>query len=257
LENQIMQDSIDATRMGLNRTGMQMSPHQSQEMLEGMQALDPISPDAESEELDGQALSVTRLEYIAAADPLGSVPPPGTIKGAAKSGAKMMTGRRPQAFIDKLAERLAFERGGTRLYDAVFAKAVAHTNELNKVSAAEILEIRNSEAGHALMIKECLEALGADPTAQTPCADLVGVETMGLLLAASDPRTTLAQTLHAALAAELIDGAGWENLILMARDMGHDDMAKRFQVALDTEATHLAKVKSWYTALTMETGELV
>ena len=48
---------------------------------------------------------------------------------------------------------------------------------------------------------------------------------MGLLQAASDPRTTLAQTLHAALAAELIDGAGWENLILMAQNMGHDDMA--------------------------------
>lgn len=238
-----MQESIDATRMGLNRTGMQMSPHQSQEMLEGAQLLGPDAQDTELDEPDGQALSVTRLEYIAAADPLGSVPPPGTMKGVAKSGAKMMTGRRPQAFIDKLAERLAFERGGTRLYDAVFAKAVAHTNELNTVSANEILEIRNSEAEHALLIKECLETLGADPTAQTPCADLVGVETMGLLQAASDPRTTLAQTLHAALAAELIDGAGWENLILMARDMGHDDMVERFQAALETEATHLANCK--------------
>jgi ferritin-like metal-binding protein YciE len=252
-----MQESIDATRMGLNRTGMQMSPQQSKEMLEGVTTLEPLDGEVEPAEPDGQALSVTRLEYIAAADPLGSVPPPGTMKGVAKSGAKMMTGHRPQAFIDKLAERLAFERGGTRLYDAVFAKAVAHTNELNKVSAEEILEIRNSEAEHALLIKECLETLGADPTAQTPCADLVGVETMGLLQAASDPRTTLAQTLHAALAAELIDGAGWESLILMARDMGHDDMVERFQAALDTEATHLAKVKSWYTALTMDTGELV
>jgi hypothetical protein len=252
-----MQESIDATRMGLNRTGMQMSPHQSQEMLEGVQLLGPDSEDTELEEPEGQALSVTRLEYIAAADPLGSVPPPGTLKGAAKSGAKMMTGRRPQAFIDKLAERLAFVRGGTRLYDAVYAKAVAHNDELGKISADEILAIRNSEAEHALLIKECLETLGADPTAQTPCADLVGVETMGLLQAASDPRTTLAQTLHAALAAELIDGAGWENLILMAREMGHDDMVQRFEIALDAEAVHLAKVKGWYTALTMETGELV
>ena len=78
------------------------------------------------DDADGQALSVTRVEYIALADPLGSVPPPATLKGAAKSGAKMLTGNRPQAFIDKLAERLAFERGGTWLYDAVYAKAVAH-----------------------------------------------------------------------------------------------------------------------------------
>lgn len=253
-----MKESTDATRMGQNRTGIQMSPQQTKEMLAGMEALEvDSSAEAVMEDPDGQALSATRLEYIAAADPLGSVPPPATLKGAAKSSVNMLKGDRPQAFIDKLAERLAFERGGTRLYDAVYAKAVAHDAELNKVSAQEILEIRNSEAAHALLIKECLETLGADPTAQTPCADLVGVETIGLIQAASDPRTTLAQTLHAALAAELIDNEGWEGLIVMAQKMGQDDMVERFQEALEEEGVHLAKVRSWYNALTLETTELV
>lgn len=253
-----MQDSTDATRMGLNRTGIQMSPEQTKEMLAGMEALE-VDSSAESslDGPDGQALSVTRLEYIAISDPLGSVPPPGTVKGAAKSTAKMLTGNRPQAFIDKLAERLAFERGGTRLYDAVYAKAVAHNDELNTVSAQEILEIRNAEAKHALLLKECLETLGADPTAQTPCADLAGVESMGLIQAVTDPRTTLAQTLHAALAAELIDNEGWEGLIALAQKMGHDAMAERFQAALEEEGVHLAKVRCWYNSLTMETSELV
>lgn len=251
-----MKDSTDATRMGQNRTGIQMSPEQTREMLNGMEALEvDSSAEAQLDGPDGQALAVTRLEYIAVADPLGSVPAPGTLKGAARSGAKMLTGKRPQAFIDKLAERLAFERGGTRLYDAVYTKAVAHDAERDEVSAQEILEIRNEEAQHALLIKECLETLGADPTAQTPCADLVGVETMGFIQAASDPRTTLAQTLHAALAAELIDNEGWEGLIQMARKMGHDDMADRFQEALEAEELHLAKVRSWYTALTVDTAE--
>jgi len=253
-----MQESIDATRMGHNRTGIQVSPEQTKEMLQGMEALEAdSSAEAPLDDPDGQALSVTRLEYIAVADPLGSMPPPATLKGAAKSAAKMLTGNRPQAFIDKLAERLAFERGGTRLYDAVYAKAIAKDAELNKVSAQEILEIRNAEAQHALLIKECMETLGADPTAQTPCADLVGVESAGLIQAVSDPRTTLAQTLHAALAAELIDNEGWEGLILMAQKMGHDDMVERFQAALDEEGVHLAKVRSWYNSLTMETSELV
>jgi rubrerythrin len=252
-----MQESTDATRMGLNRTGVQMSPKHTKEMLDGMEALEAdSSAQAEIEDPDGQALSVTRLEYIANADPLGSVPAPGTLKGAAKSGAQMLTGNRPQAFIDKLAERLAFERGGARLYDAVYAKAIANDAELNKVSAQEILEIRNEEAEHAVLIKECLEKLGADPTAQTPSADLVGVETMGFIQAASDPRTTLAQTLHAALAAELIDNEGWEGLILMAQKMGQDEMVERFQQALDDEGEHLSKVRTWYNALTMETAEL-
>jgi hypothetical protein len=252
-----MQNSTDATRLGINRTGMQMSPQHSEEMLNATQLLDTTALSAEVEAVDDQPLSAMRLDYIAAADPLGSVPAPATLKGAAKSGAKMLTGRRPQVFIDKLAERLAFERGGARLYDAVYAKAIAHEAELDKVSAQELLEIRDAEAQHALLIKQCMETLGADPTAQTPCADLVGVETAGLLQAASDPRTTLAQTLHAALAAELIDNEGWENLIDLARAMGHDDMATRFQAALAEEGVHLTKVRKWYAALTMETSELM
>lgn len=252
-----MQNSTDATRLGINRTGIQMSPQHAEEMLNATQLLDPTVMEEQSEAADNQALSATRVQYIAAADPLGSVPAPATLKGAAKSGVKMLTGRRPQVFIDKLAERLAFERSGARLYDAVYAKAIANDNELDKVSAQELLEIRNAEAQHALLIKQCMETLGADPTAQTPGADLVGVETAGLLQSASDPRTTLAQTLHAALAAELMDNEGWENLITLARDMGHDDMATRFEAALTEEATHLAKVRKWYAALTMETSELM
>lgn len=256
-----MPESTDATRLGVNRTGLQMSPFHAQQMLSGKKALEEVAlgeaPDeTDAEAMDGQALSATRLEYIADADPLGSVPMPGTLKGAAKSSAKMLTGKRPQVFIDKLAERLAFERGGTRLYDAVYTKAVAQP-ELGAVNADELLEIRNSEAAHALLIKECLEKLGADPTAQTPCADLVGVQSMGLIQAVTDPRTTLAQSLHTALCAELIDNEGWENLIVLARKMGHDDMAKRFQAALDEEAVHLTKVRNWYTKLTGEMSEVV
>ena len=252
-----MKESIEGTRIGRNRTGMQMSPQHASQMLEGAQTDLVHSSEPRSFVPEGQELSVVRLDYIANADSLGSIPPPATVKGAAKSGAKMLKGRRLQAFTDKLAERLAFERGGTRLYDAVFAKAVAHTHELNAVSAQEIQEIRDSEARHALLVKECLESLGADPTAQTPSADLVGIQSSGLLQAASDPRTTLAQTLNTALAAELIDNAGWENLILMARQMGYDDMVERFEAALAEERIHLTKVKGWYTALTIDTGELM
>lgn len=247
----------ESTRLGINRTGLQMSPQHAKEMLQTEDLLDDESSGAQMTPGDHQALSLARQEYIAAADPIGSVPAPATIKGAAKSGAKMLTGRRPQVFIDKLAERLAFERGGTRLYDAVCAKAIAPTGDLNKVNAEELMEIRDAEARHALLIKECLETLGADPTAQTPCADLVGVESAGLLQAASDPRTTLAQTLHAALSAELIDNEGWEGLILMAKEMGHDDMARRFQQALNEEREHLTKVRNWYTQLTKESSELM
>jgi hypothetical protein len=249
-----MQESIDSTRLGTNRTGMQMSPMLSKEMLDNT---DILEADNDGSTSDGRAFSATRLDYIADADPLGTIPPPGTMKGMATSGIKMLTGHRPQAFIDKLSERLAFERGGTRLYDAVIAKFEAHADELSGVSLGDLLRIRNAEAAHAALVRDCLAELGADPTAQTPCADLVGVETIGLLQAASDPRTTLVQTLHTALVAELVDNAGWENLIAFADAMGNKQMADRFGAALLEEQEHLTTVRGWYNKLTLETTELL
>src|SRR5690606_29167144 len=124
----------------------------------------------------------------------GSVPPPGTLSGMVKSGAAMVTGKRLQVFIDKIAERMAYERGGTRLYDAALVK-VAALGAGTPVTVERVKQIRNQEAEHAEILRQALLTLGADPTAQTPSADLVGVQASGLLQAVSDPRTSLTQTL--------------------------------------------------------------
>lgn len=239
-----MQDSREATEIGRNRTGLQSSPQLSKEMNDVVQ---PVS----AETAAAPPFNEVRLLYIREADPLGSIPPPITVKGAVKTAAKLLKGERPQAFIDKLAERLAYERGGTRLYDAVIAKFMAHGGELPSASLQEVIEIRDEEASHAALIRTCIEQLGADPTAQTPSADLVGVATAGFLQAAADPRTTLAQTLQVALAAELVDVASWEMLISMAERMGQDGMAERFRKALDREAEHVAKVRGWCESLSL------
>src|SRR5690606_2622769 len=224
-------------RLGANRTGLQSSPSLGKLMMENVE-------ESEAQSADGRALAEVRMQYIRESEGLGSIPPPPTAKGKAKSGLKMASGLRPQAFIDKLAERLAFERGGTRLYDAVLAKFEALPDELDSVTLQDVRLLRDQEANHALLIKECIEELGGDPTAQTPSANLVGMETAGVLQAASDPRTTLVQTLHAALAAELVDHAGWEMLVAFAENMGQDRMAERFREALREENEHLAKVGS-------------
>ena len=124
-----MQDSTEAPEIGRNRTGLQASPQLSKEMNDVVQ---PVA----AETADASPLNEVRLLYIREADPLGSIPPPATVKGAVKTAAKLLKGERPQAFIDKLAERLAYERGGTRLYDAVIAKFMAHEGELDERLAA-------------------------------------------------------------------------------------------------------------------------
>jgi ferritin-like metal-binding protein YciE len=242
----------DPTKLGHNRTGMQMSPLQA-EMLQrsaaDAAASVPMGDLAEGvEQPEATLIAESRREYINEADALGSVPPPGTLSGAVKSGVGMLSGKRLQVLIDKVAERMAFERGGTRLYDAALVKVVALARG-TPVTIERVKQIRNQEAQHAELLRQALVDLGADPTAQTPCADLVGVQSMGLLQAVSDPRTSLPQTLSSLLAAELIDVASWELLSRLARSLGRDDLSERFDQALEQENEHLTTISGWYEGL--------
>jgi rubrerythrin len=239
-----------------NRTGLGMSPTQSKQLLESLKGIDGQPAAAAG---DGHALAEMRATFRAEAEPLGTVPAPTSLKGMAKSGAKMLAGKRPQVLIDKLAERAAFERGGTRLYEGVLVKLRAESRASSGEVPRELTEgmlsrIRDEEAGHFRLVSECIEQLGGDPTVETPSADLAGIESTGLLQAVSDPRTTLAQSLHAALAAELVDHAGWELLIRLSEEIGNSSMVRRFREALRQEDEHLSRVRGWYEQLTLAEG---
>lgn len=226
------------SELGKNRTGIQTSPKAAQELLASA-ANSPRAPGDES------ALAALRQAFLRDTDALGTVPPPGTVKGKVKSGAKMMTGNRPQTLVDKIAERLAFERTGVRLYEALLAKYNAKSGELPNISGGRLREILNDEAHHFAMLVEAMETLGADPTATTPCADVVGVEAAGFLQVITDPRTTFAQSLHAILVIELADNDGWEMLIELAQLEKQEDLAKKFRTALEAEEIHLDLVRAW------------
>jgi len=239
-----------------NRTGLQMSPTQSRELLETLKGVEGIAAPLSG---DGHALAEMRSAYCAEADPLGTMPAPTSLKGVAKNGAKMLTGKRPQVLLDKLAKRAAFERGGTRLYEGILVKlgseARASADGIPEdLTEPVLIQIRDQEAEHFRLLIECIEQLGGDPTAQTPSADLVGMESTGLIQTVSNPSTTLAQSLHAALAAELIDHDGWELLIKLAQEMGDSPMVSRFNDALREEGEHLRRVRSWYEQLTLTDG---
>jgi len=231
--------------MGMNRTGMQMSPMDAKDMTKTPASMTPMTPG------DDTALAEMRAGYIAEADPLGSVPVPGTIKGALTTGASMLTGDQPQLLIDKLGERLAFERTGTRLYDALITKFDALQDETTSMTLADLQKIRQDEARHFAIINEAIESLGGDSTSQTPCADVCGVASMGLMQVVTDPRTTMAQSLQAMLIAEMTDNAGWELLIALAEDQGQDALISDFSLALDEERIHLQQVRNWFEEATL------
>jgi len=211
----------------MNQSGMLTAEDGGEKMLENIQLTKPPRGD----ETD---LAKIRLEYARDAEPVGTIPEPDQ-----------------SLLMDKLGERLAFERAGTRLYDALMVKC----NASRIVPAKEIKHIRDEEAMHFALVGAAIQSLGGDPTAQTPAADVAGVEGMGLMQVLNDPKTTVAQALHAILVAEMTDNAAWDELIELTMQTGNDDLVARFSKARESEADHLKKVQAWYKAASMAPGK--
>jgi hypothetical protein len=209
---------MQATVPGMNRTGAAVSPQGTEAMTRAAQELTPPVP------IDTAASEAQRIVYINESAAVGSIPPPANLKGIVKTGVEKLRGGNPSILLDKIGERIAFERGGTRLYEALIVKyeavskldggtlpraeeVIASTGEdaaalapvQGEMPAQTLARIRSEELAHFHMLCEAATQLGADPTAQTPCADVSATASMGLMQVVTDPRTTLAQCLNAML----------------------------------------------------------
>ncbi|RPE76912.1 ferritin-like domain-containing protein [Vulcaniibacterium tengchongense] len=235
---------------GKNRTGMKASPIDSGELLESLE----MQQEVPAPELGADAI---RAGYLSEADAVGSMPPPATIKGVFGAAMQALSGNRLSVLLDKLGERAAYERSGTRLYEAALLKlAQVDQAELPRgMSLSALQEIHDDEASHFELLSEAIEQLGGDATSQTPCADVVAVQSMGLLQVMADPRTTPAQALQTLLAAELVDVASWELLIDLSDGFGLDELTARFRTALASENRHLERVRGWLEAMLAQSAE--
>jgi len=264
---------MQATVPGLNRTGATASPQGTQAMTDAVNELTPPVP------IDTGAMEAERLLYIDESDPVGSIPPLVGAGARGKLPGKLRDGL-SGVLMDKVGERIAFERGGVRLYEALLAKYEAASQRAGDVlpSASEVHEvahaqgmavlapvegespaqtlrrIRSEELAHFRLLCEAMTQLGGDPTAQTPCADVTATASMGIMQVLTDPRTTLAQCLNAILTAELTDNAGWELLIQLAEHAGESELAGRFLGALAQEQEHLVTIKGWLATLVTHGG---
>ena len=224
-----------------NRTGMEIAPDLAVEMAEGSIAAGPDPSGSED------LANTERAVYISEGMPVGSKPDlPFAEESKADGEAVGMA-----VFMDKLSERLAFERTGTRLYDAFMNKCETIGESSEGPSLAEVKEIRDEEHRHFMLLTEAVTSLGGDPTVQSPCADVQAVASLGIMQVLNDPRTTVPQCLNALLTAELTDNAGWELLIDLATELGHADLTEQFTEALENEQDHLLKVQTWLSEMVM------
>lgn len=215
----------------VNRTGITLAPEKALAMAENAREESPEQPG------DASGIHETRDSYQSEGATIGTVPRCGDGRDAGLA-----------SFVDKLGERLTFERTGVRLYEAAIHRFEGDAG----IEGDELLRIRDEELQHFHMLHRAIVELGCDPTAVTPSADLVQVLSRGIQDAIVDPRTTLPQCLQALLTAELADNAGWELLRDMARGLGREELSEQFQQALDQEERHLELVKGWLSELTLE-----
>jgi ferritin-like metal-binding protein YciE len=227
---------------GTNRTGMAVAAQRGQEMLAGMDEFPPTSQGSAKD------IAMVRMAYAQEAEPLGSVPQPPGMKHKVRTAVKAITGAMPTLLMDKLGERLAFERTGTRLYEALVSKYEAFGSFDGGPSKVDLAHILQEEYGHFTLLQSVIERLGGDPTAVTPSANLHATASHGVMQVIVDPRTTLLQSLEAILIAELADNACWEALMALAQEAGEDTLMTQCEQALLTEQEHLAKVQSWLAA---------
>ena len=238
-------NTLDET--GMNRTGIKTSPIDSRATAAGAE-------EGESTSIGGESLmAAVRLEMAERGEPVGSMPPPASLKGVAKSAMTVLKGESPTLLLNLLGERLAFERTGVRLYEAVIDKLPAFAGDAGSAgpTVADLRAIQEDELRHVDVVRRAIEKLGGDPTAMTPAADTGSVSMMGVLQVVCDPRAQLAQSLHALLTAELVDNDGWELLIQLARGLGQEAIAQSFAQARDQEHLHLVRVRAWVMSLAM------
>ncbi|MCY0992856.1 ferritin-like domain-containing protein [Nannocystis sp. ILAH1] len=226
------------TDLALNRTGIYLSPTDGPAVVEGARDA-PSSPGC------ARALAEVRRQYAGEVGLIGHMPAPASLRVVENAGGALLRRHKVHLLLDKLGERLAFERTGVRLFDALMAKLEAQGSWDRGPTLEELAQFRADEAHHFAMLQDVLINLGADPTAVTPSADLAGVELAGIVQVVSDPRTTLPQALHAHLVAELVDSASWEQLVGLADDFGEAALAHKLREPLAQELRHRDTVTTW------------
>jgi hypothetical protein len=241
-------DNQKASTLGMNKTGVKMSPKDAVKTAEGAVKL-TVPPAGDS----FSALASTRIDYMKESEALGTVPMPASPKGMFSAlMAKIKQG--DHGFIDKLGERIAFERTGTRLYEALLSKYEGSSDKSGYPDISILRQFYNEERQHFLICCEAMEDIGGDATAMTPSADVCGVAAAGWVQAMSDPRINFKQSLEIILQAELVDNDCWDVLIEMATDLGLDDLVTKFERAKEEEEVHLEMVRRWVMEMNLNKG---
>ena len=225
-----------------NRTGIATAKENAERLLEGVREFPPTRGG------DGREILEVRADYAKASEPLGTIPLPVTGRAVFRPVTQGFRSIRPAQFIDKLGERLTFERSSGRLYQAAISKLDAFGSFNGGPSRGELEEMMLKELDHFRLLSDVIENVGSDPTVLTPSADLYATMSRGVVDVLVDARTSFADCLEGLLLLELVDNEGWEMLSDLAQQNGESTLARLFESVRNTESAHLDGVRAWLAA---------
>jgi rubrerythrin len=244
----------DPIAIGNNKTGINTSPIEARRTRRGARQDDTFDPEVVRDPVE---LERERLVFSIDAEPVGTMPPPLTARGMAGAVGGALKGQSPNVLLDLLGARAAFERTGTRIYEALLVKHGAADPDHEGPTRLELERLRDDELRHYGMLHDAIKQLGGDPSAVTPSADIMAVATQGVPMIVADPRTTLSQALGAVMMVELADNEGWEQIIDLAEAMDDDDLVDMCREALEDEEEHLDLVRGWLKISVMDQAGVI
>lgn len=141
-------------------------------------------------------------------------------------------------FIDRCTARWLFEKTGVHLYDEALRKCPKNGPDgmLDRLE-----KIRGEEKKHEELLEEVIRYYGADPHELTKQARITQMECEGIVNVVE--HEDFPAVIDALLAAELVDTASWELLILLGDQVGANRFRARFKEALSHETEHLRFIR--------------
>lgn len=145
--------------------------------------------------------------------------------------------------LDALTARMKFEQNGVKLYDEVIRKIEQSAEARYHVVLDTLRHHRDEEQEHAEWLEKQIRALGGYPEQDTVLSQLETEESKGIESVILDGHNRVLHLLHALLAAEAADNAGWDLLVQLADDTGDLVAKAAFGKRLAEEMKHLAYLR--------------
>jgi len=186
-----------------------------------------LHPELDREEMDFEVLSQSV--------------PDGTV-----SDIKRVHQHNTELLLNKLGQRLAFERASVRLYEALIFKCLAiQKSKKNLIPINQLRQFRDEEVEHSQLLNKAIETLGFDVDECIPAPDSNLLSSLQIPKVFTKTNTSILQCLESVQIFATNDNAEWHALHGLFTNLGMKELADEFNQALEEDSVQLEVISRW------------